>query len=594
MKFLPATFLVVCGVALQGVGRAEEVRPAKRGSETSAWLADLQARWESAYKKRVVEAFQNGLQEAKAQYDEQIRLGLADAERVGDKRDAGVFLEELERLKSEEWQMPVSDQDTTLAYLRMSRRIYRERLVELDRHWDAEVRRLRLEFDAALVEGARQLMARNLVEEVRRVQAERQALILVWAPRTKERYSGVRRVASVQAGSQAAPQQAGNAPVSQNPTGARRALVDAVRWVLAGKGKLTVLKAERKLDLERVEDLPLGRVEFVSVELDREKFGRALLPGELLHLAQFRGVQSFSLLKFQVGPEDLSFLAGWSQLRSLTLEGVTVNPQVGRWLSHCSQLRVLELRKSQGLTAEFFRELAAGISVLRSMDLEGSKMEDSVAVELAHQEKLATLSLLDTGLTAAIFPALSGLKNLRELRLCDGPLPGLERLIPLQLESFGPLNTSDPNFVGQIAVLGASFPKLRKLELSGSKLSAEHAEALVTHLKQLRELSLGYSVVPVPGAAKALSKLRHLEQFICCASDLGDEVFTELLEIRSLKGLDLGHTGVTDACVRSVDSVKLKGLTSLNVRDTKVTQATVDELSKRFRNLKVSRELCPQ
>jgi hypothetical protein len=582
-------FSVVCAVALSGEVRAAEAQQAPRVSETALWIADLNARWEKAYTERVVEPFKNGQKEARAQYEEQVRLGLADAEKVGDKSSVGVFREELERIKGEGWQIPSTDQDTTLAYLRMSRRFYRERLVELDRDWSGEENRLRLEFDAALVEGVRQLMARNLVEEVRRVQAARQALVSVWLPQVQKRYLEMRPVPAVQVENQTAPAKVRPVPVPQTDAGSRHALVDAVKWVLAGNGKLTVVKAGRKADLARVEDLPRGHVEFYSIELDREKFGRALLPGELRHLAQFRGVQSFELLKFQVGPDELSFLGGWRELRSLTLDGVTVNPQVGRWLSQCDQLQKLVVSHSQGLTAEFFRELAVGGAGLRVLDLTGSEMEDSAALEFSVHRKLVTLNVSETKLTAAIFPALSGLNNLRQLMLFDGPTPGLEQLSALPLEHLMLWKGGDSNFAAQAALLGVCFPKLDSLAFTGrGMLLVEDSEALVTHLKRLRHLSLGYYVTPVPGAAKVLSKLSHLEYFGCSSTGLGDQIFAELLEIRSLKKLNLGHTCVTDGFVSSLDAGKVKGLTGLNLRNTKVTQATVDELSKRIRTLKIS------
>jgi hypothetical protein len=578
-------FVMVWVVMQCGHGSVAGSEVPQEGGRVTEWLADLEQRFQTAFKERVVERFQKERAQARVDYQEQVESGLADAERVLDKSSAAVFRAELEQLKREGWQMPVTDQDTTVEFLRVARRFYRDRLVEMDRVWESEVRQLRLEFDAALVQGARQLTARNLADEVRRVQAARQDLVSVWLPRMRDQYAGVRAVAAVPVGERPSRDLAPEGGGTQSAAAARHALEEAVKWVLEGKGVLTVMKAGKKSNLERLEDLPQGRLEFPFIELDRQRFGRALLPGELRHLTHFRGVQIFRFRDFPVEPGELSFLAGWRQLQAVGLPGSRVNAQVGTWLSQCPDLRELDLGYSEGLAADFFRELAAGAPKLGTLHLGGSKLEDAVVQEFVAHKKLTNLHLGGTGLSPAIFPMLSGFRNLRELTL-DVPLSGLEPLSRLPLESFGHLSTDDQDFEGRAAHVGRCFPKLTSIILAGKQLSIEQAEALVMHLKNLRGLDFA-GVQPAPGVARVLSKLNHLNTVVCRSPQVGDEHLEELLNIKGLTVLDLAHTGVSDKGIRKIHGGEVKGVKTLNLLHTRVTREAAEDLQKRVGNLSV-------
>jgi hypothetical protein len=580
LRFVMVWVVMQCGLGSLAGGEVPQ-----KGGRVTEWLADLEQRFQTAFKERVVERFQKERERVRIFYQEQVEAGLADAERMRDKSSAVVFRAELEQLKREGWQMPLTDQDTTVEFLRVARRFYRDRLVETDRAWESEARQLRLEFDAALVQGARQLTTRSFVDEVRQVQAARQDLVSVWLPRMRDLHAGVRPVAIAHPGERPSREGAADTEDAQPAVAARHALEEAVKWVLEGKGALTVMKAGKKSNLERLEDLPQGRLEFPFIELDRQRFGRALLPGELLHLTHFRGVQVFKFLDFQVEPGELSFLAGWHQLQRVVLLGGRVNAQVGAWLSQCPELRELEVGHSEGLGADFFRELAAGAPKLSTLNLDGSKMEDAVVQEFAAHKKLTNLHLGGTGLSPAIFPMLSGFRNLRQFTL-DVPISGLEPLSRLPLESFGCLSAEDQDFEGRLAHVGRCFPKLTSIILAGKQLSIEQAEALVMHLKNLRGLDFS-GVQPAPGVARVLSKLNHLNTVVFRSPQVGDEHLEELLSIKGLKVLDLAHTGVSDEGIRKIHGGALKGVKILNLLHTRVTREAAEGLQKRVGNLSV-------
>jgi hypothetical protein len=565
------------GVALLGVGVALRAEEVPEESRVSGWLSDLEKRFEQVYRDRVVEQHRKGVVEAREMYIEQVQYGLSDAERVGDQRDAAVFRQELEAFKSEDWQMPSTDEDTTLEYLRRARRNYREKMVQLNRDWEVAARQVRVEFDAALVQGVRQLSARNLAHEVSRVQAARRDLMSVWMPRMLSL-----RPPAMDAGKIGG----GDAGEGRERAGNRRALIEAVKWVQEGSGEVTVFHGGKTVTLKRETALPLGRVDFLAVTLDRAKFGRPLFPGELQHLARFRSVRHLGLMGFDNAPEEFSFLSELRQLRRFVLRGGRVDARVGLWLSQCSQLGHLEITGCQGLTAEFFRELGTGLSHLRSLDLKNSSLKDSVAQEIAVLSTLTELQLDHTGLSSKSFPALSGLRSLRELTLFEGPWEGLEPLKGLPLRSFGRVSTEWVSFDKQLAEIGRCFPKLRSLGLTGKVLTSGQVSSVARHLKRLVKLDFA-GVLPALDAAKALAELSHLEEVSFRSVRLGDDLLSEIAQIRNLKRLDLASTGVTDSGIQSIADGRMRELVLLNLRHTQVTPECVAELEIRFPRLTV-------
>ncbi|MEY5009643.1 MAG: hypothetical protein RLZZ253_782 [Verrucomicrobiota bacterium] len=554
------------GMGLPGGGtvlRAEAVSEERRVSE---WLSDLEKRFEQVYRDRVVEQHRKGVVEAREMYLEQVQYGLSDAERVGDQRDASVFRQELEALKSEDWQMPSTDEDTTLEYLRRARRNYREMMVQLNRDWEMAARQVRVEFDAALVQGVRQLSARNLAHEVSRVQAARRDLMSVWMPRMLSLRPPALDAAKIRGG---------DPGEGRERAGNRRALVAAVKWVLEGSGEVTIFHGGKTVTLERETALPQGRVDFLAVTLDRAKFGRPLFPGELQHLARFRSVRHLGLLGFDNAPEEFSFLSELRQLRRFVLRGGRVNARVGAWLSQCSQLCHLEITGCQGLTAEFFRELGTGLSHLRSLDLKNSALEDSVAQEIAVHNTLTELHLDHTGLSSKSLPALSGLRSLRELTLFEGPWEGLEHLKGLPLRS-----------LRKVAEIGRCFPKLQALGMAGKGLTAEQARSLARHFKKCVKVDFS-GILPDPGALKVLADLSHLEEVCFRSSRLGDDLLAEMMQIRNLKSLDLAHTGVTDSGLQGIADGRMRELIWLNLRQTRVSSEFGMALRNRFPRLTV-------
>ncbi len=586
-------FVMVCATAFCAMVRAEESPANTADASVTGWMTELKAGFEKAYRERVVDAYAAGVAEAKLAYAEQVQLALKDAERAGDKQAAAVFRQESERVPAESWRMPTDDQDTSLEILRRARRIYRERLPELNRAWDEASRKLVLEFESALVQGAKQLTERNLEGEVRRVLAGRQELVSVWLPRMWEIHRGD-RVSAPEAARERGTSPGGAYPETGAPV-TRKELEEAVKWVLDGNGTIEVRRKGRTQFLEKVGDLPGGKVDFWCVKLTRPGFGRGLLPGELRQLSRFQGLIHLRVWGFEVVPEDWSFLAGLRQLQTLYISDTTLDAQVGGWIGRCSDLRTLELTTCGGLSAEFFQGVAAGVPNLQHLRLARSQMDDAAGREMARFERLESLAVDATALTPAVLPSWGGFRHLKKLYLFEGPWPreGLAGLSRNPVEGFGILISDSPEFAAQAALTAELFPKLKHLSIHGKVFAPHDAEVLAEQFRGLEQLSLQVTETSVE-MARAIAKMHRLRKLDCRSPGLRDEVFQELLAIRGLRDLDVAGAPVSDRSVDAIQRAAANNLRALNIADTQISKETVAGLERRWKNLHIHiRDLDP-
>ena len=361
-----------------------------------------------------------------------------------------------------------------------------------------------------------------------------------------------------------------------------------MKWVLQGNGRIQVVRKGKIQKLEKVGDLPGGKVDFWSVELHRRYFGRGLLPGELERLGRFQTLKHLRVWGFSVPPEDWEFLAGLHQLQWVYISNTIFDTRSGRWLGQSPQLSALELTSCEGLSAEFFRGLAAGVPGLQVLRISGSKIQDADGCELARFERLESLVVDSTGLTSAVLPSWAGFRHLKTLQLFDGPWPreGLEALSRSPIESFGLLNVDDPEFLAQMALVGELFPKLKALKFKGKEFGANQAQAVFESCKNLEELDV-QSALPSLEAAKILARMPHLQSVTCRAPGMGDPVFQELLASRTLQELDVVGTQVSDQSAEAIRRAGMNGLRKLTVVGTRISKGTAASLERRTKGLEV-------
>ncbi|MEY5011144.1 MAG: hypothetical protein RLZZ253_2283 [Verrucomicrobiota bacterium] len=576
--------VVACATAFYAMARAEEPAPRAVDTSVTGWLLEMKAGFEKAYRERVVDVHKAGLEEARKEYAEQLQLALKDAERAGDRQAAAVFRQEFERVAAEDWRMPLDDQDISLETLRRARRIYREHVTELNRAWDEASRKLVAEFDAALVQGAQRLTARNLEGEVRRVLACQQELVSVWLPRMWEIHRGTQVPVADGVGRR---REGGwGVPSGNGVSVSRKELEETVKWVLEGKGTIQIRRNNQVQFLEKVGDLPGGKVEFWSVHLNRHNFGRALEPGELQQIGRFQNLMHLGVWAFSVPPEDWAFLAGLHRLQTVYISRTTLDVRLGRWLSQCSALSHLELTDCEGLSPEFFNALYAGVPGLVDLRMPRSRIQDTAGIELGRFERLESLAVDSTGLTSAVLPSWAGFRHLKKLWLFDGPWPreGLEALSRSPIERLGFLDSDNPELPAQMAIFGKLFPKLKQLDLRGKGLHANQAQALLEHRKYLEVLNLQW-VLPSLEAVKILARLPRLRVLCCRAPGVGDELFQEFLAIRTLRELDVAYTGVSDQSAEAIVHAGINGLRVLDVTGTQISSGARSSLQRRAKGL---------
>jgi hypothetical protein len=453
----------------------------------------LEIRFGALYETRVVLPFRKSVEEVRSVYRDSVATGLEDTLRIGNKQDAVVFREEAKRFEENPSVLPVDDSDVSSGYLRAARRQLREGMSEVERQRERAVRQLMEELDAALVQGARQLVARQMLEDAALVQKRRQDIVRVWIPRMWEKYSDVRPLEGVETGDQMA-KKSGKA---RNVVFTRKGFEEAVRLVVEAKGRLTVRSSGRVISVRSMGDLPSGKVEVLSVSLYVSNLGRPLISGEIWKLAQLRGAEIFHLFDFHGDPEELFFWGNWRQLRSLFLINCRMDMSLAGRLANCSHLRSLHLAKSERVSGEFVNEVTRAVSGLSDLNLTGCDLDDSVGGGLARQEKMESLLLGSTPLTPAVLPHLAGLRALKHLELFDQGWSeeGLESLRDLNLEHLGPLDTDRDDFVEQVEWVGRVFPKLQRTALQGGTLNTVQADALAKQLKNLNSLYMGGGIL---------------------------------------------------------------------------------------------------
>ncbi|HUG89374.1 MAG TPA: hypothetical protein VML55_00985, partial [Planctomycetaceae bacterium] len=156
-----------------------------------------------------------------------------------------------------------------------------------------------------------------------------------------------------------------------------------------------------------------------------------------------------------------------------------------------------------------------------------------------------------------------------------------------------------------------SFPRLKHLDIPARALSDEHlkqiaglsqlrslklygatvSDAGLSHLKELtelRELGLQYTGLTDAGL-EHLAGMRQLESLDLLGTAVTDAGLVHLRGVRSLRSLSLCRTGVTDAGLRELNPNPLTDLRELDVSETRVTQAAINELQAAIPECRIKR-----
>jgi hypothetical protein len=153
---------VTLGILLcQDVAGAEPEKEGREGAQelrVTEWLETVERKFASAYEARVVVPFREQMEEVRKEYHENLKAGLADLVARGNRQEAVIFREELQRFEQQPAALPGTDSEQSSPYLRTVRQQWRAAWVEVEKNREAAVRQVHAEFDAALVEGGVSLL----------------------------------------------------------------------------------------------------------------------------------------------------------------------------------------------------------------------------------------------------------------------------------------------------------------------------------------------------------------------------------------------------------------------------------------------------
>jgi len=230
--------------------------------------------------------------------------------------------------------------------------------------------------------------------------------------------------------------------------------------------------------------------------------------------------------------------------------------------------------------------------------LYGSKVTDASLPHLARLPRLKTLSLDATALSRHGLAGLSSCRTLTSLELShvtDEKLAGLASLTQLQslaithspvtedglscLKKLTNLEALDlwrvPSLIGDGLKYVPHPDKMRRLCVFHAPLTNESLKN-VADMRKLRHLTLIATHITDAGL-ETLGGLSGLSEVLIANANVGDIGITSLIH-PGLLSLCIANTNVTDDIVGHI--VKARRLEWLDIRFTKITDASIQELSK--------------
>ncbi len=287
----------------------------------------------------------------------------------------------------------------------------------------------------------------------------------------------------------------------------------------------------------------------------------------------------------EVAQEDLSGLGSLRHVRAMRLS-IDSGPDFPD-LRRCTGLARLEVF-APGTGNEVFERLPPQ---LEELSVRGSLPTSGDGKLIARFRKLRRLALDNARETA--IPDLAPLRQLEDLELADQlrdvdlsdlrALPNLRRF------------ASTSPFSNAAIAFFAQAPKLRALDLRGSKIDDAAQLAQLTQLEELtpplglsseaiaklgalqnlKALVLTHSKI-TDGAMQQLARLNKLESLDLSFSQLSDASAPSFTKLTQLRHLDLSTSRVGDETARAL--VKLVHLRRLDLQGTGITNAAVPAL----------------
>jgi internalin A len=545
--------------------------PVNPPSPAQKWLTEAAAQFQTSYEKNVLGPYNEGLENARKQYQTTLESALQKASLTGRGSEAELLRKEREGFFSSGRMLP--SESTALPLIETARTGFRAQIASLINIRIENARKLHAKFDASLAQNIPLLKNRQLNEDAALLEAKREQIKREWLESPPM-----------------VPTDVSNGGSLMKTT--RIPLRESVQWLLKQGGKILISSGKKATPLRDARHLSSGRPEFALVALRNnvgsaadDPEGNQITDQDMDNLASLRGAQKLSLPGWSFNDRAFGFLEEWHELEQFDASRLQVTEKLAGRLARFPMLRSVHVGMSETVTAEFVRLLSPTTSKLESLRLPKTGVGDSAVEHLLGFKRLTSLDLSGTRLTNEGLKRLAGIKTLKELDVRDTKVTatGLQCLSDLRLNSLGMLSTDSPTFSSDATQVSRTFPSVECLTLSGTEFRPDHAEALKAFSK-LRLLVLK-TPKPTPEALSALQKLAGLEEFQCSSNEFGDPEIKSLSKIKHLKKICLSGTAVTNTGL--MELAHCRGLKELNISGTAITEAAAETLEKQSHGLHV-------
>ncbi|PYQ68703.1 MAG: hypothetical protein DMG04_31030, partial [Acidobacteria bacterium] len=260
----------------------------------------------------------------------------------------------------------------------------------------------------------------------------------------------------------------------------------------------------------------------------------------------------------------IAFLRGHRQLRTLNLRGTDVTDTSLSYVAELPQLQSLDISFTQ--ISDVGLEHLASLAPLEELNLGGNKISGVGLHVLKLLPKLKKLSFY-------------GIQR-RNAGWCWAPV-----VTDLELETISLLSGLEELNIGFGVALGAPRPddlgpadSEAECRIAGGTRVTDLGLAKLASLEKLRRLDLSGSSITASGL-RSLTAFRNLQRLsLWNVKAIDDSVGSSLEALTNLTSLDLSNTPVGDETLRRV--ARLPHLRRLYVSETNVTAQSVDALKK--------------
>jgi beta-lactamase regulating signal transducer with metallopeptidase domain len=243
-------------------------------------------------------------------------------------------------------------------------------------------------------------------------------------------------------------------------------------------------------DVQALKNLKNLRTFSVMLQAPASDAAKRATAGAILAVAsQLPMLRQLSAIGIIADADALAAVAKAPKLEELTLYDIALSDRLLTALGELKSMKQLNLASKGGVTEALWPKLT-GLKQLTSLSLEGSSLDDANLAQLANLTALEKLNLPGSNITGTGLKALTNLKQLKWLTLSDSPFAddGAEAL--RELPTIEWLNLSKTKITDRAIDAIATLPRLFILNLDDTQVTADSLMKL-RDLKKLSQVEVG-------------------------------------------------------------------------------------------------------